>query len=172
LIDALSGGDRRSVGRSRTVASWLKRDIALVPEAILLMSHDDPVVAMRAADALEKATRQHPGILWPHRAALLKLMRRSKQPEIVWHLAQLLPRLELTDQQAESVVIWLERVFTDADSRIARAESLEGLMLLVLKHPALLPVAARTLRAATRSLIPAVAARARQLAKEHKTFLK
>lgn len=165
LAPILAGGDRRSTGASAKTARRMATDDLLVGEAILLMSHHDPIVAMRAADALEKASRSAPVMLQPHRARLLRIARRSDQPELVWHLAQMLPRLRLTSRQANTVGAWLARVFESAGSRIARANALEGLVTLAAHHPGVRSAARQVLKSAAGSPVPAIAARARRLAR-------
>ena len=165
LAACLAGGDRRSIGKANRIALRLKDDPRLVGAAVPLLAHPDPVVAMRAADALEKASARAPAILAPHRARLLKAMVAARQQEVIWHLAQMLPRLELSGRQAGSVARWLERVLADSDSRIARANALEGLAELAARYPIIRPDARRVLAVAAKSPLPAVAARARKLAR-------
>jgi hypothetical protein len=59
----------------------------------------DPVARMRAADAVEKLTRRRPDLLQGLEGRLLSEVAAIEQKEVRWHLAQLLPRLALTEQQ-------------------------------------------------------------------------
>ena len=61
----LSGGDRRSIGRSNEVAGLVLRRPRYFRKLIECLWNDDPVVRMRAADAAEKASRQRPALLKP-----------------------------------------------------------------------------------------------------------
>jgi hypothetical protein len=54
------------------------------------MSSADPVVAMRCADASEKA-------------ALLRLLASVTRPQLRWHLALMVPRLPFGLAQAKKV---------------------------------------------------------------------
>ena len=165
LAAALAGGDRRSIGNANSIAERLRDAPRLVGAAVLLLTDADPVVSMRAADALEKASAGAPAILAPHRARLLQAMATARQQEVIWHLAQMLPRLDLAGTQAGLVARWLERVFAGSDSRIARANALEGLIELAARYPVIRPDAWRVLAVAAKSPLPAVAARARKLAR-------
>lgn len=64
-----------------------------------LMRDTDPLVRMRAADALEKASREDPEILMPHKHSLLSEIAEDPQQEVRWHLLQMLPRLRLTPSE-------------------------------------------------------------------------
>src|SRR5262245_36396228 len=96
VAERLSGSDRRSIGRANEVARELLERPVLVGEALRLLAAGDPVLRARTADALEKAAREAPAIVAGHKKALLRLMEEARQPEVRWHLAQMLPRLGLT----------------------------------------------------------------------------
>ena len=109
ILDELQGGDRRSVGRSNQVVKTIRRQLALFPALIDGMHHDDEVVRMRAADALEQLTVMNPEWLQPFKAQLIKLAARVTQQELRWHLAQVLPRLELSRRDRVIVVTVFRR---------------------------------------------------------------
>lgn len=60
LIAALSGGDRRSIGRADDVVRQILAKPELVPELIAGLFHTDAVVRMRCADVAEKVSASHP----------------------------------------------------------------------------------------------------------------
>jgi hypothetical protein len=51
---------------------------------------------MRAADAVEKVTRQRPDLLQPWKKPILEQLSVLPEKELRWHIAQLIPRLTLT----------------------------------------------------------------------------
>ena len=59
ILSLLQGRDRRTIGRSDKVAAILSRNPELFPQLIAGLWAVDPLVRMRAADAVEKVTRQH-----------------------------------------------------------------------------------------------------------------
>jgi hypothetical protein len=67
---------------------------------------------MRAADAAEKVSGIQPGLLKPYKAGLLGLLSEAEQIELRWHLAQMIPRLPLTQAErrraAEALQLYLE----------------------------------------------------------------
>jgi hypothetical protein len=102
----LAGGARRSLGRTNSVvAEFLAKGPAALKNFPLLIAcisediEDDPVVRMRASDAVEKISRQRPEWLAPHKLALLGIAGGSDQIEVRWHMAQILPRLALTPRE-------------------------------------------------------------------------
>ncbi len=66
ILGKLQGGDRRSIGRSDEVVAQVLADPALLAPLAEGLLADDPLVRMRAADALEKVTAQHPDWLQAH----------------------------------------------------------------------------------------------------------
>lgn len=159
----LSGGDRRSIGAADQVASDLEAGTVDVAEIVALLGGEHgPIVAMRAADALEKATRAHPELLIPHRRALLGMLATADQPEVRWHLAQLVPRLELGASAAADTIDVLEGWLEDPSS-IVKTNVLQALADLAEQHPGLQGRVASILTSAQDHATPAMRARLRHL---------
>lgn len=72
ILDKLSGGDRRSIGRVDEVVADVLRDPSLFERVFDGMLSDDPIIRMRAADAVEKITAQHPEYLQHYKEKLIK----------------------------------------------------------------------------------------------------
>ncbi|MFO0698644.1 MAG: hypothetical protein U0236_05400 [Nitrospira sp.] len=136
IVHALEGGDRRSIGRSNQVVARVRRTPTLFSTLIDCMHHEDELVCMRAADAVEKLTVTNPEWLRPFRVQLIKLAARAEQPELRWHLAQVLPRLELRRRDCLIVAAVLRRYLKDR-SRIVRTFSMQGLADLTKQDPSL-----------------------------------
>jgi hypothetical protein len=116
LLEQLEGGDRRSIGRSNAVVAQVLRQPALFRTLFDGLHHDSAVVRMRAADALEKITARRPEWLAPYKPALLQLMAASKEQELRWHAAQMLPRLPLTSAERAMAVSILREYLKDKSS--------------------------------------------------------
>lgn len=84
---------------------------------------DDPGIRMRAADVVEKITRQQPDYLQPYQQALMGQVARITQQEVRWHVAQMLPRLELDQDERQEAVRILWGYLGDR-SRIVQASAL------------------------------------------------
>lgn len=162
IVKRLSGKDRRSIGDAEGVARDLVQDETLVTQVVSFMSGPDPLLRARSADALEKAARRRPVILRAHRKALLRLMSTARQQEVRWHIAQVLPRLELTARERRAARRALFAYLSD-ESRIVQVCALQGLWDLAAPE--------ERRRGPLRSLVegfalegsPALRARARQL---------
>jgi hypothetical protein len=162
LLSELTGGDRRSIGRSNSVVRNLLRDPARFKEIIAGLSHDDPLVRMRCADVAEKVSLKHPEWLRPHKRKLLQLAARSCEKEMRWHLAQMVPRLKLDrDQRRRAEAIML--LYLDDRSRIVKTFAMQALFDLAVDDKArrqrLVPLFNDLARAGG----PAMRARARKL---------
>ena len=82
LLSKLSGGDRRSIGRSEDVAAEVLAKPSLFHELFSGMLDGDPIVRMRAADAVEKVTAKHPEWLKPYKRKLLGSVAAIDQQEV------------------------------------------------------------------------------------------
>jgi len=116
---------------------------------------------MRAADAIEKVSAQHPEYLEPYRALLLSQIALSKQAGVRWHIAQILPRIARQRDVAKIERILLE--YLEDSSSIVRTNAMQALAELAASG--LLPKAsvARKIRSLARSGTPAMRARANKL---------
>ncbi|MGB2628038.1 MAG: hypothetical protein WAK20_14725 [Candidatus Acidiferrum sp.] len=87
VLALLEGGDRRSVGRADDVAAFVAHRPEVFPKLIAGLWSPDPLVRMRAADAIEKVTRKNPALLTAYKKELLDLISGTRQQELRWHLA-------------------------------------------------------------------------------------
>lgn len=165
LTGLLAGGDRRSIGRVPEVVRLVRRDPRRAHELVAALRHPDPVVRMRAADALEKASAVDREILRAHVRALLGLARRATQQELRWHLAQMIPRLPLAPRQRRAAFAVLEGYLTDR-SAIVRTFAMQALADFALADRALRRQVARHLEHLTAGGTPAMRARGRRLLAE------
>lgn len=136
VLRALTGGDRRSIGRSNQVVKIVRRQPALFPALIDCMFHEDELVRMRAADAVEKLTVSSPEWLRPFKRRLIGLAVSTEQQELRWHLAQMLPRLELS-RKDRMVVAAIFRGYLQDQSRIVKTFAMQGLADLAMQDPRL-----------------------------------
>ncbi|MGD8245058.1 MAG: hypothetical protein PVI63_07690 [Anaerolineae bacterium] len=162
ILQKLKGGDRRSIGRVDEVVTQVLRDPALFDSLFRGMLDDDPVVRMRSADAVEKITAQRPQLLQAYRSDLLQDVARSRQKEVRWHAAQMLPRLELTqDEQEAAVEILLH--YLDDDSKIVKTFSMQTLADFAQTDASLRSRVVPLLEALTETGSPGMKSRGRRL---------
>ena len=162
LLQRLAGGDRRSIGRVEEVIAAVRVRPSLFPVLVRGMVCEDPVVRMRAADAAEKLSAERPQLLRPHKRRLLRDVAAVEQQEVRWHLAQMVPRLRLTQRERAAAVELLTGYLRD-QSRIVQVCALQALAELAQDDAALRPRVRRLLERGARSGSPAVRARARKL---------
>jgi len=162
ILRMLETGDRRTIGRSDQIAAIVLKNSALFPQLIAGLWSDDKGLRMRAADALEKATRTDPGLLQRYKKELLGLMVETSQQELRWHLAAMVPRLQLKKEEKRLAEATLNSYLEDRSS-IVKTFALQGLADLAQDDPGLLARVVETLREATRTGTPAMRARSRKL---------
>lgn len=124
--ERFAGPDLRSIGRSNEVAREILVNPAIASAAVRLLDADDPVVRSRAADALEKASRERPALIQSYRRTLLRLAKTAKQQEIKWHVAQMLPRLRLNPRERSGAISAL-RGYANDPSQIVQVCALQAL---------------------------------------------
>ncbi|MGD0826176.1 MAG: hypothetical protein ABR908_16450, partial [Terriglobales bacterium] len=120
------------------------------------------LIRMRAADAAEKVTRTRRELLQPYKGELLGLMVETEQQELRWHLAAMVPRLQLNTKE-RSLATSLLIGYLENRSSIVKTFALQGLAELAQDDPSLRPGVIEILREATRNGTPAMKARSRKL---------
>jgi len=161
----LSGGERRSIGRADEVAELVRRAPRRAGALIECLWDSDGTVVARAANALEKATRENPSMLAPFKTELLGLMVEAERKELRWQLALMIPRLTLNAAECERAAQILESWLDDSSS-IVKTFAMQGLADLTRQRPSLQHKVLDTLRTLSRSGTAAMRARGRILLKE------
>lgn len=162
LLAKLTGGDRRSIGRSAEVVADVLADPALFAVLFQGLLVDDALVRMRAADAIEKITVHHPEYLAPYTAQLLHEVGPIAQQEVRWHVAQLLSRLALTAAERRSAVNLLNTYLQD-QSKIVKTFAMQALADIALVDAELRPQIVAQLEILTTTGSPAMRSRGRKL---------
>jgi HEAT repeat protein len=162
ILKILRGGDLRSIGEAEEAARRVSGDRRLFGDLFAGLFDPDRLVRMRAADAIEKATRIHPDWLDPWKTCLLEDIANRDEKEMRWHVAQMLPRLKLTSSEKRQAILILTDYLRDKSS-LVRTFSMQALADLA-AHDALLraevlPIIERLTRTGT----PAMRARGRKL---------
>jgi hypothetical protein len=162
VLEKLAGGDRRSIGRSGEVVADILENPTLFETVFDGMLHEDPIIRMRAADAVEKASALHPDYLQPLKPRLLQEVSNSEQQEVRWHVAQMLPRLNLSDTERKTAISILI-TYLDDRSKIVKTFAMQALADLAGTDAGLRPQVTQLLEELTRTGSPAMQSRGRKL---------
>lgn len=160
----LLGGDRRSIGRADEAAARAARDPEAAEALWRLIEDSDPLVRMRAADAIEKMSRDLPRTLLPRKRDLLGGRYDDGSAEMRWHLFAICARLPLGPREARDLIARLDRAVREDRSRIVRATALQAASEVARHRPELHGAFQAMLDFALASPLPSLAARARKLA--------
>ena len=158
----LAGGDRRSIGRVAEIVELSRGRPQMVSILVECLFDEDTCVRMRAADALEKISRDQPILLQPHKIVLFNLLAEASQQEVRWHLAVIVPRLQLTASESHKTARVLQTYLKDRSS-IVKTCAMQGLADLAERHSSLGQKVIDLLRPLTRAGTPAMRARGRRL---------
>lgn len=159
----LKGGDLSSIGKADHVVAQI-RDQAGFDELFVELFNRDRRVVMRAADAIEKITTKNAGYLRPHKEEIIGLCRAVEAIELKWHLALLIPRLDLnTKEFAECWRILSTWVLDRNESRIVRVNAIQALFELSARMKNGKPEFDRIIAQVEQENIPSINARLRKL---------
>ncbi|HYL76702.1 MAG TPA: hypothetical protein VEU96_20980 [Bryobacteraceae bacterium] len=164
ILKKLKGGDRRSIGKSAEAVKDIAKTPALFADLFAGLFDADPVVRMRAADAVEKVTRQRPQLLGPWKRPLLEQISALEEKEVRWHVAQMIPRLNLTFSEKDTAVQILMGYLAD-DSSIVKTFSMQALADLAERDEPLRAQVAPLIERLTQTGTPAMRSRGRKLLK-------
>jgi HEAT repeat protein len=154
-----------AIGRVCEVAALVLAQPKKAAALIECLWDEDPGIANRAADVLERVTRQLPSILEPWKAALLGLMDEATQNKLRWNLALMIARMPLTVPEARRAARALQSYLEDRSS-IVKTAAMQGLADLTRHDPSLLPEVLDQLRILSRTGTAAMRARGRILLKQ------
>jgi hypothetical protein len=165
ILHKLAGGDRRSIGRADEVVADVLVDLSLFGAVFVGVFSDDPILRMRAADVCEKVSAEHPECLCAHKQDLLGRVAAIEQHEVRWHVAQMLPRLDLDAEERALAVQILEGYLQDR-SKIVKTFSMQALADLAERNTHLRERVIPLLEELTETGSPAMSSRGRKLLKK------
>jgi len=162
ILEKLEGYDRRSIGRSNEVVKEVLANPSLFGDLLEGMLSQDPIIRMRAADAVEKITSKHPEWLQPYKSKIIRQASKIEQQEVRWHVAQLFSRLQLTRKERGVVVGILSDFLTDK-SKIVKTFSMQALADIAEQDAELREPIIEQLEELTRTGSPAMKSRGKKL---------
>ena len=161
ILEKLRGGDRRSIGKANEVVADVLEDPSLFGAVFKGILDNDPIIRMRSADAVEKITAERPEYLQPYKRVLMDQVAPIEQQEVRWHVAQMILRLELSEEDLGQAaeILW---GYLDDRSKIVKASTMQALAELAERDNRLLPQVVESLEELTRIGSPAVRSRGRK----------
>jgi hypothetical protein len=162
ILSKLRGGDRRSIGKVGEVVIAVRKKPDLFKELVTGLFDADPVVRMRAADAMEKISLDNPQFLQPFKTELIRLAQQTPQQELRWHMAQMIPRLKLTPQETARVTkIFFE--YLKDKSKIVVTFAMQALSDLAIKQADVSTRVIRAIEKLAQTGSPAIQSRGKKL---------
>jgi hypothetical protein len=162
ILSRLRGGDRRSIGKVNEVVAAVRKKPDLFKDLVNGLFDENPVVRMRAADAMEKISLDNPQSLQPFKTELIRLAQQTQQQELRWHTAQMIPRLKLTPKEAATVTDILFDYLNDK-SKIVVTFAIQALSDLALTKGDASARVIRAIEKLTRTGSPAIQSRGKKL---------
>jgi len=160
----LAPGRPLDAGRVWEVVELVEGRPGKLAQVVECLWDDDAGVCSRAADVLERVTRERPARAQPWKEALIGLLAETEEKKVRWNLALSVPRIRLTAAECRRIAQVLE-TYLDDPSSIVKTCALHGMADLTRQNPESLPEVLDLLRMAGRSGTPAMRARSRILLK-------
>jgi hypothetical protein len=105
---------------------------------------------------------KHPEYLQPYKEKVIQQVAKIEQQEVRWHVAQMFPRLELSEEErAVAVEILLD--YLNDKSKIVKTFSMQALADFAERDASLRPKVMQLLEELTRTGSPAMQSRGRKL---------
>lgn len=123
----INGGDLRSIGLADELIPIINNQLEFDRLFNYLYSNDR-LQRMRAVDAIEKITINKREYLAKYTNELIEMAEKAKDKELKWHLALLVSRLSLNNNELNAVWNRLTDWAKDKkESKIVRVNSIQGL---------------------------------------------
>jgi hypothetical protein len=159
----LSGGNLRSISGSSEVVKLICNQENF-DTLFDFLYNGNRLIVMRAADSIEKISRNHGSYLDKYKTSLLDLITVATDKELKRHLAQLVPRLKLNNDEKNSAFEVLKKwLLNENESKIVRANSIQALYELSYSNKALAKDFDEILNNIEKANIPSINARIRKL---------
>ena len=160
----LSGGDRRSVARSKQAHTMIERDPARIAELAHLAYDCDGLISMRALDLLEKIAHEHAHWVKPYKSLFIGPLADSDRWEIRLQVVRALPLFEWAGSEMKRVYEILRRDLRHPQ-KFVRTWALDSLAQFAQRDAGIRPLVLRGLAAFERSESKALQTRARHIRK-------
>jgi hypothetical protein len=163
VLTKLAAGDLRTTGASDEVAAEIYNNQKLFDQVIFGLHSDNPGLRMRCADAIEKASAKNPSLLQSYKQDFLGFIGNIDQQEVQWHVAQIIPRLDLSATETKQAVQLMQQYFDQSKSNIVRTFALQTIHDLAAKDPRYSKTADEYLQKALHDPAHSLQSRARKL---------
>lgn len=134
ILEWLSGGDLRSDGLANEAAEVVLKNPQLFDDLYAGLSERDDVIRGRAADALEKVSRERPDLVVKHLGELVDLARTDQVVMVKMHLAMIFGHLAVFTEHVDVLHSALFDLMED-DSVFAKSWAIVSLCIIGRKYP-------------------------------------
>lgn len=163
ILRELAEGKRGAVARSSAVAAYVLEHPAELSNLIAALSLRDAIVVSHAAHAMLTVFKRAPDLFQEHRDALLAILQKQDQWEVIEQLSKILPHLGLGAADRHKLLVRLQTLFEEHRSSIARTCALQAIVDMADLDDAFDDAATAALKLALETGSKAMQARARNL---------
>lgn len=165
VLSYLIKGDKRTVTGVNLAVDAILKDTQLINDLLRAYDKDNEALNLRLSDTLQKVQEKDASLLKPYCKQIFMIFNEYEQKEVRWHMAQILPHLDLNREQlSRAVAIWQSDFYTSSSS-IVRTFSLQAVYDITSMKSEYIPVLDELLNHALSSGSPAMKSRAALLLK-------
>jgi len=129
ILNDLSGGDLRSEGNAESVARKVVNNGKLMDDLKIGLKEENKLIRGRVCMTLEIISRTHPEQIKELIEDLIDLARTDRTPQIRWHIAEIIPNIDLSsDEKKAFLPIMMD--YLDDKSKIVRYCAIQALGFL------------------------------------------
>lgn len=162
LRELLTGGNRLTIADSNLARAIVEADLSRLPEIAALVDDENPLVAQRALDLLEKFARSHNALVVPHKGHFIGPLADSDRWEVRLQAVRGIPAFRWRGAQAERA----RQIIVESlrfPQNFVQAWAVDGLARMAERDKSLQPLLRRTLSEFERSGKRSLQARVRQI---------
>ncbi len=163
------GNDMRSPNGANEACEICINEPKRICELIEIIKNGTKKQKMCASDALEKISSKNPCLLNEYIQEIIEIAKADSQKEVRWHIAQISPRLDLSENQAKILIEIMQTYFNDK-SRIVITYAMNAIWEISQKHK--LDESSKIIIKMAENGPPSVKARARILLSNTKHYKK
>jgi HEAT repeat protein len=161
LLEWLADGDLRTDGAANEVAALVEEAPELVADLVQGLHVKEAPIRGRAADALEKVARSHPGCVIPFLRELVEIGKCDPVPMVRWHVAMTLGHLVVCHTHLPVIRKALLELLKDP-SVFVRSWAIASLCVVARERPRVNEEIVRAISVLARDRSPAVRTRVRK----------
>lgn len=165
VLSYLVEGDKRTLSGVEQAVKAILEDSQQIDDLLSAYDIHNEALNLRISDTIQKVQENDPSLLKPYAKRVFTIFAEYEQKEVRWHMAQILPLLDLNQNQLRKAMQIWQSDFYNSRSSIQRAFSLQAVYDIASMKSEYMPLLDELLKHALSNGSPAMKSRATLLQK-------